>query len=76
MWPGHAQCFKYQQINIAGTRERLIAFLYAWNLWGEGKSREDHAGQKHNPPDILVDATCLRLFSEQQPAAAANDEQD
>lgn len=57
---GHEGCHKYQQSNVAGSRERLISFLYAWNLWGEGKTREDHAG--NSPPDDIVQAQHDLLF--------------
>ena len=69
-----ASCFKYQQLNVAGSRERLVAFLYAWNLWGESVDREEHATKP--PPEILVEATFLRLFGQAQavePGAADDD---
>ena len=56
----HPRCFKYQQINVAGSRERLIAFLHTWNLLGEAMSREDHTRMR--PPDDAVDAQERIIF--------------
>jgi hypothetical protein len=60
---GHRGCFKYQQLNVAGTRSRLIAYLHAWNLIGEGMSREEHANARLCPvPEGLVAQQELALF--------------
>lgn len=50
---GHARCFKYVQVNVAGGRSRAIAWVHAWQLLGERTNREDHCGVV--PPEALVD---------------------
>jgi hypothetical protein len=57
---GHDKCFKYQQVNVAGSRERLVAFLSAWQIFGEGRPRELHTG--HDPPAELVDQQLAHLY--------------
>jgi hypothetical protein len=57
---GHKDCFKYQQVNVAGNRERLIAFLSAWAIMGEGLDREAHSG--HDPLPANVDLPISVLF--------------
>ena len=40
----HEKCQRYMQVNVAGTKERLVASLHAWLLAGEGiASKEEHA---------------------------------
>lgn len=39
---GHTACFRYQQLNVAGSRERLIANLVWWASEGEKRSRAEH----------------------------------
>jgi hypothetical protein len=56
---GHQNCFKYQQLNVAGSRERLIAFLCAWVIMGEGLDREDHCGQTPSPANVDVQISVL-----------------
>jgi hypothetical protein len=56
---GHRDCFKYQQVNVAGSRERLIAFLCAWVIMGEGLDREDHCGQNPSPANVDLQTTML-----------------
>ena len=59
-WPDHDMCKKHMQINVAGSRERLIAYLSAWNLCGEGLPRELHSGGE--PPEHLVEEQLRLLF--------------
>ena len=48
------------QLNVAGSRERLIAFLSAWAISGAGLERADHVG--FVPPEALVDEQERFLF--------------
>ena len=59
---GHEACFKYRQVNVAGSRERLIAFLFAWQLWGEHRPRDQHTGAGNDPPLRMVDEQFRLLF--------------
>ena len=51
---GHEKCHKYMQLNVAGTKRRLVAFLLAWQQMGSGVGRDDHSG--HDPSDAAVAA--------------------
>ena len=60
----HDRCSKWQQLNVSGSRERLIAYLYAWQIAGgeNGMSQEMHVSQFFAPQDTEVDACMRRLF--------------
>jgi hypothetical protein len=59
--PGHDRCLKYVQLNVAGTRLRVAAFLAAWLDMGPGYSREAHSGRDVLPDPDAVDAWETRL---------------
>ena len=62
---GHTACFKYRQLNVAGSKENLVAFMNAWQMIGEGSAREDHSGA--DPPQQLVAAQFARLYPTDRP---------
>ena len=59
---GHTDCWKYQQQNVAGSRERLVSFLSAWAVMGAGFDRSEHSCA--TPAEAMVDAQQAFLFPE------------
>jgi hypothetical protein len=57
---GHEHCWKYRQLNVAGSRERLIAFLSAWTIMGAGLERGEHVGSV--PAESMVDQQEHSIF--------------
>ena len=53
--------FKYRQISVAGTRERLIAYLHAWLLLGQDlDTKEEH--REATPSEADIDRHVQLLF--------------
>jgi hypothetical protein len=58
---GHPRCFKYQQLNVAGTRKRLVAFLSAWLDKGAHLTHAEHIGPAGVPDEDQVQQHLARV---------------
>ena len=61
--------FQYVELNVAGGRQRAIAYCHAWNIQGRGLSLEQH-GEQHLPDQRIVDEQSRALFPDAPDATA------